>query len=527
MLLTDRDRQAPVRTVGARRAWGTALAFGLVATAVSASGSWIPSLWGDEAASVMSARRPVGSLLMMLTHVDAVHGLYYLLMHAWTAVFGASPFALRFPSAVAVGLAVAAVTLIAGRLRGPTAAIVAGVVATVLPRLTYAGEEARSFAMTAAIASWLTLLFLWLIEKRGEPGPGTHVRRRLGWVAYAAMLGFGTTLFLYFGTIVVAHVALLLSTRASRSTVRAWMISAGAGLLVASPVALLAYFERHQIAYLGRQPLDELTLLYTPWFSSAWIAAVAWALILLALWAAWRAWRQRTRTAPGTATALRDGEPSLAMVAATWLLLPTGLLVVVDLMWPMYTARYSTFAAPAAALLITEGLLVLARLAGRGRPKRILAVLVVATVAFVALCTPAYVSQRGPFSKNDSDWAEASAVVGHYAKPGDAVVFDGSASPSRRPRLAMHTYPAGFAAVTDPTLKVPFTANTTWYDSTYTIAHAAERGRFDGVRRVWLLENITGGRLDTWGVSDLTHLGFEPTGLKVQVHRTVVIEYTR
>src|SRR6059058_2447370 len=98
MLLTERDRRAQVRGLGTGRSWGVALAFGLAATVVAASGSWIPSLWGDEAATLMSARRPVGSLLSMLTHVDAVHGLYYLMMHAWTAVFGISAFALRFPS---------------------------------------------------------------------------------------------------------------------------------------------------------------------------------------------------------------------------------------------------------------------------------------------------------------------------------------------------------------------------------------------------------------------------------------------
>lgn len=45
--------------------------------------SWIPSFWGDEAASVISANRPLDSLLEMLGHVDAVHGVYYFALHAW------------------------------------------------------------------------------------------------------------------------------------------------------------------------------------------------------------------------------------------------------------------------------------------------------------------------------------------------------------------------------------------------------------------------------------------------------------
>jgi mannosyltransferase len=51
-----------------------ALLVGLIGFAVSFAGSWIPSFWGDEAASVMSAQRSLDGLLSLLTKVDAVHG---------------------------------------------------------------------------------------------------------------------------------------------------------------------------------------------------------------------------------------------------------------------------------------------------------------------------------------------------------------------------------------------------------------------------------------------------------------------
>src|SRR5690242_10780983 len=94
--------RAPLRSprpVGALRplAWAAAIV-GLFATVVSVTGSWIPSLWGDEAASVLSALRPPESLVAMLGYVDAVHGAYYFGLQAWVALFGAEPFAVRFPS---------------------------------------------------------------------------------------------------------------------------------------------------------------------------------------------------------------------------------------------------------------------------------------------------------------------------------------------------------------------------------------------------------------------------------------------
>ncbi len=76
---------------------------GLLATAVVALGSWRPSLWTDEAATLSAAQRSRRDLWRMLQHLDAVHGLYYAAMHVWTQVAGTSPLALRLPSAVAVG----------------------------------------------------------------------------------------------------------------------------------------------------------------------------------------------------------------------------------------------------------------------------------------------------------------------------------------------------------------------------------------------------------------------------------------
>ena len=88
----------PLRAV---RPWTIALIAGLAATILCAAFSWVPSLWGDEAATLLSAKRSVGSLFTMLMHVDAVHGVYCLFMHGWIRLAGESPFALRLPSAVA------------------------------------------------------------------------------------------------------------------------------------------------------------------------------------------------------------------------------------------------------------------------------------------------------------------------------------------------------------------------------------------------------------------------------------------
>lgn len=521
--LTATDRRTATEPLSAVRPWTIAFAFGFVATVVCAAGSWIPSLWGDEATTLLSARRPVSTLLPMLFHVDAVHGLYYLGMHGWIRLAGESPFALRLPSAVAVGFAVAAVTLLAGRRGGPRAAIVAGLVACVLPRLTYAGEEARSFAFTAAAAAWLTLLLVWLVDGGGRTAPASV--RRSCWAVYAAGLALTSYLFLYTASLALAHLGILLFSRASRPALRAWALATGSALLALAPLVLLAYFERNQISYLGSQPVDPSTLLYTPWFSTWWVAIVAWACILVAVGAAIRArWGRDSHAAPPPPGPLPI---SATLIGVCWLILPTGALLLVNLAVPLYTARYSTFAAPAAALLVAEGLLVIGRVAARRTGVPAVAATGAGLLLFVAVCTPVYLLQRGPYAKNNSDWAEVSTAMSAAARPGDAVVFDESTRPSRRPRLAMRTYPAGFTAVSDPTLRIPYDRNIGWADSVYSVPRAAQLGRFDGVRRVWLVEDDVDGRLDHYGLSELEALGFEETGRSIPTHRTMLIELTR
>lgn len=81
------------------------------------------SVWRDEAATWLVAVRPAGEIRHLLTHVDAVHGLYYLLMHGLFGWFGPSITTLRLPSVLATAVAAACVAVIGRRLAGPWAAL--------------------------------------------------------------------------------------------------------------------------------------------------------------------------------------------------------------------------------------------------------------------------------------------------------------------------------------------------------------------------------------------------------------------
>ena len=508
-------RLAPRRRLGAHRGVVAAIGLGILAVAVSASGSGTASLWGDEAASLLSAQRPLGSLLMMVQHVDAVHGLYYLALHVWIGVAGTSPFALRFPSAVAIGLAVAGVVLLGQRLRGLRFGILAGVIAAVLPRLTDVGSEARSYAFTAAIAVALTLLLTIQLQAAAP-------RRRL-WVAYGVLLAVGTLLFLWVALVAAAHLVVVLVAR--RPLLRDVIVAVGAAMAAASPVLLLAFLERDQIAYLGtRQAFDATAILVTPWFENPGVALAVWPLVALGAGLAVREWVRGRQGRPDRSAS--DERAAVVLLPLAWMLVPIVVLLASSAVLAVFTPRYLAMCAPAVALLAAAPL---DALIGRSlRTRRIGpgALAVVALLGVLALIAPVWSAQRTPYAKNSSDWAAISAEMSVLARPGDAVAFDDTVRPSRRTRLALRTYPAGFVGLRDITLKAPFTASTTWYDQTYTLDEARELGRLDGVTRVWVVEYALPGTVDDADVASLKMAGFHQAS-SVRLHRSAILEFVR
>ena len=63
-----------------------------------------PSYWRDESVSVVLGHGSFAQLRDFLRDADAVHGLYYLFMHAVT-LFGTGETVARMPSAVGAALA--------------------------------------------------------------------------------------------------------------------------------------------------------------------------------------------------------------------------------------------------------------------------------------------------------------------------------------------------------------------------------------------------------------------------------------
>jgi len=483
-----------------------AVSLGLITTVIVAIGSWIPSLWGDEAASVLSAERPLPSLFRMLGHVDAVHGTYYFLLHFWVALFGASPFSVRLPSAFAAGLAVAGVVVLGTRLAGRRTGILAGLICLMLPRLTYMGAEARGYALSAACVTWLSILLVTLLSSERT--------RSWMWILYAVGVAVCGYVFLFSLLILVPH-AVTVAVLRQRPLWRRWLKAAGVGIVLAAPVIVYGIFESGQIGFLAhRNATTFITTTVSPWFGNDTLAVIAWMLIAVAAATAGTGWlRSRRRLGTGAASVAR--KPSLVVLSLVWLLAPAAILIGVNAVRAVYSSRYLSFVTPSAALLI--GWLV----ARVHRWWIAAAVLVIVAVT----AAPSYLAQRTPYAENNSDWAADAAFIHAHASPGDAILFDETTRPSRRPRLALRMYPAEFAGLKDVALKSPSWATDGWDDTAYPLA--AVSSRLDGIHTAWLIElRWPGHRADSYDLATLSRLGYT-TVHRYPEHSDVIVELKR
>lgn len=382
----------PTRTV---RRWD-AVAVALLTMTLSAAGAARPSLWFDEAATISAATRSVPQLWEMLRNIDAVHGLYYLLMHGWYVMFPATEFTSRLSSAIAAGIAAGGVVVLGKLISSRTVAVTAGLVFAVLPRVTWAGMETRSYALSMAAAVWLTV-FCVRAARRGRPW---------WWLIYAALLLGAAVLNVFLILIVPAHaVAVLAYARRPRS----FAYWAAATALVSVAMVPFLLFTQKQLFQVGWiSPLGSATvtgILHEQYFDQSVAAAVVAGGILVA--------------AMVCGPVLGAGRPGrLIAVTLTWMTAPTVALLVYSVArHPIYYPRYLSFTVPAFALLLGMCIVTV----GRSRAG-IAALLVVLAASGV----PTYLFQRGPYAKAFMDYSAVADVIDHRAAPGDCLILDNS-----------------------------------------------------------------------------------------------------
>ncbi|MFD5507568.1 hypothetical protein ACFWIB_07295 [Streptomyces sp. NPDC127051] len=374
------------------------------------------SVWRDEAATWQVAGRSAGEIVDMLGNVDAVHGLYYLLMHGLFELFGAGTTTLRLPSVLAVAAAAACVALIGRRLAGFWAGLGGGLALGLLPAVQFYLQEGRPYALVAAGAGLSTLLLVSLLS--APPGPGRRAGPR--WTAYAVTVLVCALLNWLSLLVLPAHAATLWWVRAGRGVWLRWAAYGACAVAGALPLVLFSRSQSDQVS---------------------WIPPLTWHMmigpaILLTL---------------GGVCALADrpraGRLSATAVGLPLLAVPQLGLIGISLVQPLFLDRYVLFSMVGLALLIGAGLGAAVR-AARPRFPRAADLLVPGVVGISVLALlPVELGKRAPASRVDDVLAVAGEVA-RLGRPGDAVLF----VPAARRDTALVS-PGAFAGLADVALE--------------------------------------------------------------------------
>ncbi|MEU7896720.1 glycosyltransferase family 39 protein [Nonomuraea sp. NPDC049152] len=368
-----------------------------------------PSMWVDEVVTADLATRSMSQIMTMLSHVDAVHGLYYLIAKGMAALAGqAGEAVLRLPSVAAITAASAGLAAIGCRLGGRGVGLAAGLLFAALPVVSQYAHEARSYALVALLA----VVASWLLVRGIQDGG------RRWFAGYAVVLALAGLTNLIALSIVAAHAATVLWTRPARRTVLHWLAAATAGVLATLPLVLIAFPQKGAVAWIPAPAPRGL------WVALCGLAgSAAGAVVLVALITA-GAWHGRSRT------------PGVAAVALPWMVAPSVALLVLLPFQSLFLPRYLFFCVPGWALAAAAGIAAL-------RPARRMAAL----AGLAVLLIPANVAARAHDAK-PMDVRAAADVLNSHTRAGDLIVYV-----PRWPRLMWAAYPGPASRLSDVTMR--------------------------------------------------------------------------
>ncbi|MFI9048431.1 hypothetical protein [Streptomyces sp. NPDC053427] len=430
-------RRAARAPVEAHR-WRGWAAPGVPALLALALGSWglfrQGAIWRDEAATWAVAERSIPEIWHTIAHVDVVHGLYYLLMHAIFTVFGANLLALRLPSVLGLIIAAAATAATGRRLAGPLGGLAAGLVVALVPAMQRYGQEGRSFTLVTAGVAVATWLLVGAVCPAGpasaRDGRGRRIAWGWRWAGYTTvMVGAALLNWLSLFALAAHGATVAIAWRAGRRPLLArWSVSAAVVVSATLPLILASRPQSGQVAWI--RPASAASLLGVT------------VMLVVALACARIPRREGTELSQVSVGLPLLAVPQLGLLLASWLI------------QPLYSDRYVLFAYTGLALLVgpavawgVQTAVAHGRTRGRrwGRVRAEVPLAGVVAVAFLALL-PLELGLRAPTSRTD-DVRVTAAKVAALARAGDGVVF----IPDQRRDTALVT-PSAFRGLDDVAL---------------------------------------------------------------------------
>ncbi|MCM3812853.1 glycosyltransferase family 39 protein [Streptomyces sp. DR7-3] len=335
------------------------------------------TMWGDESVTYQLAHRDLSQIWHTAQHIDLVHALYYAVMHEIFGLFGGGLLTLRLPSVLAMSVAASGVGLLALRLAGPRAGLLAGLVFPLLPQVQKYAQEGRSYAMVCALVTWATYALVVSVPRRA----------RWRWAVYGSTMLLACLLHEFAVLALVAHGVTLVVSRVPRPVMKAWSVAAAGVVAGLSPLAIYSAGQSEQVSWIG----GPVRLQY---FLVVAVVGVACARAPLGV----------------------RGPVRLSALAVPILVLPGLLLLIASLVKPLFVDRYVVYGNIGIAVLLGAWMDYFHRLRRSSRNAWI------AVVAVLAALVQPSLSLRTPQSRSD-DATAIGATVRKEGRPGDGLLY--------------------------------------------------------------------------------------------------------
>ena len=374
-------RVEPARGLGR----GAALAVGGAAFLLLVAGSWVPAWSGDEAATVMVARRSWDQVLQTAGSDPALLP-YYLLVNVW-ALPSTSEWWLRLPSVLAMAATVAATSVLASRMGGRRLGLLAAGTMLALPAVSRYGQDARPYAFSVLLV--VALALLWYPGLSGWP-------RRVVFVGLVAVLGLLQPYALLILPVLVLT-SLVAPSGDRRHEVLLTGLCAGAGIVLTVPHLLLvanrAVGQPDPPPVTAANLAEELLRLPVGMLSPR-LAGIAAAVML-------------TLLTVGVVVCWRRGDRRQAVLLAGWIAVPPLVLCGLQLVgWgPGLVARYWTLCLPAVAIgtaVTIEAMWLRSRTAA-----------IATSLLVVVVALPSHLALRAVDGHLGQGWRELPRVLAH------------------------------------------------------------------------------------------------------------------
>ncbi|MFD0650076.1 glycosyltransferase family 39 protein [Streptomyces malaysiensis subsp. malaysiensis] len=335
------------------------------------------TMWGDESVTYQLAHRDLSQIWHTAQHIDLVHALYYAVMHEIFDLFGGGLLTLRLPSVLAMSVAASGVGLLALRLAGPRAGLLAGLVFPLLPQVQKYAQEGRSYAMVCALVTWATYALVVSVPRRA----------RWRWAVYGSTMLLACLLHEFAVLALVAHGVTLVVSRVPRPVMKAWSVAAAGVVAGLSPLAIYSAGQSEQVSWIG----GPVRLQY---FLVVAVIGVACARAPLGV----------------------KGPVRLSALAVPILVLPGLLLLIASLVKPLFVDRYVVYGNIGIAVLLGAWMDYFHRLRRSSRHAWI------AVVAVLAALVQPSLSLRTPQSRSN-DVTAIGATVRKAGRPGDGLLY--------------------------------------------------------------------------------------------------------